>query len=149
MPPLASAGAEVYTNSAIVPVFKALFIENDSHFIDGSKDVLSSGVSTTLFCTIVFWTYSLYLLGGSIWYRYAFIKTIASLTVLSVLGMTVLALLASTSWFIPLLGKYPVEWAGGTAIAIIVAFVAATVFNVWMSFRLFRRSQVIISNKLR
>lgn len=149
MLPLVSADSEFYTNSAIIPVFKVLFSGDNEAIFDGSKYIMSSEYSTALTCVLVLWTYSIYLLGGSIWYRYAFIKTVASLTVISVGGMIILGLLASLPSFINFVESWPEEWADGTVIAFITIVAAVTIFNVWMSYRLFRRSQVITTNRFR
>ena len=86
----------------------------------------------------VIWGYTIYMLGGNIWYKNAFIKTVAAMTVITILGNVVL---------FSLISAFGIE-VSDQNFAVIVdtatgVLTALSVFNVWLSYRLFRRAQVI------
>ena len=91
-----------------------------------------------LILMFVVWGYSVYMLGGNIWYKNAFIKTVAAMTVITILGNVVL---------FSLISAFGIE-VSDQNFAVIVdtatgVLTALSVFNVWLSYRLFRRAQVI------
>ena len=85
---------------------------------------------------LVIWGYTIYMLGGNIWYKNAFIKTVAAMTVITILGNIVLISLISAFG----ITKEDFTILLNTATGVLTAL---SVFNVWLSYRLFRRAQVI------
>ena len=100
--------------------------------------MLSNFEGGMLILMFVVWGYSVYMLGGNIWYKNAFIKTVAAMTVITILGNVVL---------FSLMSAFGIE-VSDQNFAVIVdtatgVLTALSVFNVWLSYRLFRRAQVI------
>lgn len=100
--------------------------------------MLSNFEGGMLILMFVVWGYSVYMLGGNIWYKNAFIKTVAAMTVITILGNVVL---------FSLISAFGIE-VSDQNFAVIVdtatgVLTALSVFNVWLSYRLFRRAQVI------
>ncbi len=86
----------------------------------------------------VIWGYTIYMLGGNIWYKNAFIKTVAAMTVITILGNIVLISLISA--FESEITKEIFTILLNTATGV---FTVLTIVNIWLSYRLFRRAQVI------
>ena len=86
----------------------------------------------------VIWGYTIYMLGGNIWYKNAFIKTVAAMTVITILGNIVLFSLISA--FESEITKEIFTILLNTATGV---FTVLTIVNIWLSYRLFRRAQVI------
>ena len=86
----------------------------------------------------VIWGYTIYMLGGNIWYKNAFIKTVAAMTVITILGNIVLFSLISA--FESEITKENFTILLNTATGV---FTALSIVNIWLSYRLFRRAQVI------
>lgn len=84
----------------------------------------------------VIWGYTIYMLGGNIWYKNAFIKTVAAMTVITILGNIVLISLISAFG----ITKEDFTILLNTATGV---FTVLTIVNIWLSYRLFRRAQVI------
>lgn len=100
--------------------------------------MLSNFEGGMLILMFVVWGYSVYMLGGNIWYKNAFIKTVAAMTVITILGNLVLFSLISA------FGIEVTEHNFATIVNTATGVLAAlSVFNVWLSYRLFRRAQVI------
>ncbi|MGM9842497.1 MAG: hypothetical protein ACI31D_09895 [Candidatus Limisoma sp.] len=87
---------------------------------------------------VVIWAYSIYMLGGNIWYKNAFIKTVAAMTVLTILGNIVLFSLISAFEMDITKENFMILIDTATGV-----FAALAIFNTWLSYRLFRRAQVI------
>ncbi|MDD6141552.1 MAG: hypothetical protein PUB61_09180 [Bacteroidales bacterium] len=85
---------------------------------------------------LVIWGYTIYMLGGNIWYKNAFIKTVAAMTVITILGNIVLISLISAFG----ITKEDFTILLNTATGV---FTVLTIVNIWLSYRLFRRAQVI------
>ena len=85
---------------------------------------------------LVIWGYTIYVLGGNIWYKNAFIKTVAAMTVITILGNIVLISLISAFG----ITKEDFTILLNTATGV---FTVLTIVNIWLSYRLFRRAQVI------
>lgn len=86
----------------------------------------------------VIWGYTIYMLGGNIWYKNAFIKTVAAMTVITILGNIVLFSLISA--FESEITKEIFTILLNTATGV---FTILSIVNIWLSYRLFRRAQVI------
>ena len=78
------------------------------------------------------------MLGGNIWYKNAFIKTVAAMTVITILGNIVLFSLISA--FESEITKENFTILLNTATGV---FTVLAIVNIWLSYRLFRRAQVI------
>lgn len=100
--------------------------------------MLSNFEGGMLILMFVVWGYSVYMLGGNIWYKNAFIKTVAAMTVITILGNLVLFSLISA--FGIEVTEHNFATIVNTATGVLTAL---SVFNVWLSYRLFRRAQVI------
>ena len=85
---------------------------------------------------LVIWGYTIYMLGGNIWYKNAFIKTVAAMTVITILGNIVLISLISAFG----ITKEDFTILLNTATGV---FTVLAIVNIWLSYRLFRRAQVI------
>ena len=100
--------------------------------------MLSNFEGGMLILMFVVWGYSVYMLGGNIWYKNAFIKTVAAMTVITILGNIVLFSLISA--FESEITKEIFTILLNTATGV---FTVLTIVNIWLSYRLFRRAQVI------
>ena len=101
------------------------------------KGIIMSDFEVGMFIVmLVIWGYTIYMLGGNIWYKNAFIKTVAAMTVITILGNIVLISLISAFG----ITKEDFTILLNTATGVLTAL---SVFNVWLSYRLFRRAQVI------
>ncbi len=103
------------------------------------KGIIMSNFEVGMFVVmLVIWGYTIYMLGGNIWYKNAFIKTVAAMTVITILGNLVLFSLISA--FGIEVTEHNFATIVNTATGVLTAL---SVFNVWLSYRLFRRAQVI------
>lgn len=103
------------------------------------KGIIMSNFEVGMFVVIlVIWGYTIYMLGGNIWYKNAFIKTVAAMTVITILGNIVLFSLISA--FESEITKEIFTILLNTATGV---FTVLTIVNIWLSYRLFRRAQVI------
>lgn len=105
--------------------------------INGAS-ILTNLEGGMLILMFVVWGYTVYMLGGNIWYKNAFIKTVAAMTVITILGNVVLFSLFSAFGFE--VTEHNIATIVNTATGV---FTALAIFNVWLSYRLFRRAQVI------
>lgn len=124
------------------PIFGKVMVEI---FDFGGPNITLNGTSMLsnfeggmLILMFVVWGYSVYMLGGNIWYKNAFIKTVAAMTVLTILGYVVL---------VPLISAFDIEVTEHNFATIVDTatgvFAALAIVNTWLSYRLFRRAQVI------
>ena len=101
------------------------------------KGIIMSDFEVGMFVVmLVIWGYTIYMLGGNIWYKNAFIKTVAAMTVITILGNIVLISLISAFG----ITKEDFTILLNTATGV---FTVLTIVNIWLSYRLFRRAQVI------
>lgn len=96
------------------------------------------------------WSHSLYILGGSYWYKKPFFKTLGTLILISIVGSVMLVHIISWAgedglyhfgnWL-----EANFQWMTlNKLLSLGVAFFSAfTMFNWWLSYRLFTRSQII------
>ena len=96
---------------------------------------------------ITLWGYSFFVLGGAFWRRRAFVKTVGCIL------LAFLLLLTAMQW-VPLSAEHSFyEWVhtvmadGGKATVAVslltIVFFLFTVLNLWLGYRLFRRSQIV------
>lgn len=101
------------------------------------KGIIMSDFEVGMFVVmLVIWGYTIYMLGGNIWYKNAFIKTVAAMTVITILGNIVLISLISAFG----ITKEDFTILLNTATGV---FTVLAIVNIWLSYRLFRRAQVI------
>lgn len=99
-----------------------------------------------IFCL---WNHSLFILGGSFWYKHPFLKTIGACLVVTILGGILFANLAEggflarfSDWMQEHYQDTP-QTVNGLLTIISVVFLLFTVFNWWLSYRMFTRSEVV------
>ncbi len=96
---------------------------------------------------ITLWGYSFFVLGGTFWRRRAFVKTVGCIL------LVFLLLLTAMQW-VPLSAEHSFyEWVhtvmadeGKATVAVsllTIVFFLFTVLNLWLGYRLFRRSQIV------
>ena len=101
------------------------------------KGIIMSDFEVGMFVVmLVIWGYTIYMLGGNIWYKNAFIKTVAAMTVITILGNIVLISLISAFGITK--EDFTILLNSATGVFTVLAIV-----NIWLSYRLFRRAQVI------
>ncbi|MBS7410672.1 MAG: hypothetical protein KIG59_06925 [Muribaculaceae bacterium] len=101
------------------------------------KGIIMSDFEVGMFVVmLVIWGYTIYMLGGNIWYKNAFIKTVAAMTVITILGNIVLISLISAFGITK--ENFTILLNTATGVFTVLAIV-----NIWLSYRLFRRAQVI------
>lgn len=93
------------------------------------------------------WGYSLFVVGGTVWRRRAFVKTVGCIL------LAFLLLLTAVQW-VPVSAEHSFyEWVhtvmadeGKVTVAVsllTIVFFLFTVLNLWLGYRLFRRSQIV------
>lgn len=93
------------------------------------------------------WGYSLFVVGGTVWRRRAFVKTVGCIL------LAFLLLLTAVQW-VPVSAEHSFyEWVhtvmadeGKATVAVsllTIVFFLFTVLNLWLGYRLFRRSQIV------
>ena len=99
-----------------------------------------------IFCL---WNHSLFILGGSFWYKHPFLKTIGACLAVTILGGILFANLAEgvflarfSDWMQEHYQDTP-QTVNGLLTIISVVFLLFTVFNWWLSYRMFTRSEVV------
>lgn len=99
-----------------------------------------------IFCL---WNHSLFILGGSFWYKHPFLKTIGTCLAVTILGGILFANLAEggflarfSDWMQEHYQDTP-QTVNGLLTIISVVFLLFTVFNWWLSYRMFTRSEVV------
>lgn len=95
------------------------------------------------------WNHSLFILGGSRWYKHPFMKTLGVIIAVNLIGGVIFARLVETGvmerffrWMNENFEETP-ETINGLITAGILFFGSLTIFNWWLSYWLFTRSQVI------
>ena len=118
-----------------------LFFGNKIEQFDGSSLLMTWAYVSNA------WGYSLFVLGGTFWRRRAFVKTVGCIL------LAFLLLLTAMQW-VPLSAEHSFyEWVhtvmadeGKAIIAVSLltaVFFLFTVLNLWLGYRLFRRSQIV------
>lgn len=99
--------------------------------------------------TFQVWMHSLYILGGNYWYKRPFLKTLGVLMLILILGTV--SMMHILSWMETDVSSFA-EWlethlqwmASDKLLSFGVTFFSAfTLFNWWLSYRLFTRSQIV------
>lgn len=128
-----SAGEEYFSGN--------LFHEIMVHFRDNFS---GARANVSAFVTILYaWSLSCFLLGGNIWHRRPFLKTLSVLTLFNYV-----AVMTTDSIFERNRGYFAENLATVEQVTVFFNTLSAILiclilFNVWLSYRLFRRSQLI------
>lgn len=137
----------VYSQSMLVEVFSMRWAHAS---VDATGEpVYSWWLMQLLVWIFCLWNHSLFILGGSFWYKHPFLKTIGACLAVTILGGILFANLAEGGF----LARFS-DWmqehyqdtsqtVNGLLTIISVVFFLFTVFNWWLSYRLFTRSEVV------
>lgn len=144
---------EAFHQSVLYHFLSTIAIDGEQVY-RGSESVLNMSYHNWLgeMCGWAFlvWSHSLYILGGSYWYKKPFFKTLGTLILISILFSVLLVHIIS--WVGNDNMRSFAEWLEANfqwmtlnkLLSLGVAFFSAfTMFNWWLSYRLFTRSQVI------
>ena len=137
----------VYSQPMLVEVFSLRWAHAS---VDATGEpVYSWWLMQLLVWIFCLWNHSLFILGGSFWYKHPFLKTIGACLVVTILGGILFANLAEggflarfSDWMQEHYQDTP-QTVNGLLTIISVVFLLFTVFNWWLSYRLFTRSEVI------
>ena len=144
---------DTFHQSVLYHILSMVSIDGEQVY-KGSGSVLSTSYSNWLgeMCgwTFLIWSHSLYILGGNYWYKKPFFKTLGTLILISIVGSVMLVHIVSWvgedgmhhfgTWL-----EANFQWMTlKQLLALGIAFFSAfTMFNWWLSYKLFTRSQVI------
>ncbi len=138
----------IYSQSILVEVFSMKWATHASVDATG-EPVYSWWLMQLLGWIFCLWNHSLFILGGSFWYKHPFLKTIGTCLAVTILGGIMFASLAEggalirlSEWIQEHFQDTP-QFADGVLAIITTFFFLFTLFNWWLSYRLFTRSQVI------
>lgn len=138
----------VYSQSLLVEVFSMKWATHASVDATG-EPVYSWWLMQLLGWIFCLWNHSLFILGGSFWYKHPFLKTIGTCLAVTILGGIMFASLAEggslirfSEWIKEHFQDTP-QFVDGVLASIAAFFLLFTLFNWWLSYRLFTRSQVI------
>lgn len=137
----------VYSQSMLVEVFSMRWVHAS---VDATGEpVYSWWLMQLLVWIFCLWNHSLFILGGSFWYKHPFLKTIGACLAVTILGGILFANLAEggflvrfSDWMQEHYQDTP-QTVNGLLTIISVVFLLFTVFNWWLSYRLFTRSEVV------
>lgn len=137
----------VYSQSMLVEVFSMRWAHAS---VDATGEpVYSWWLMQLLVWIFCLWNHSLFILGGSFWYKHPFLKTIGACLAVTILGGILFANLAEggflarfSDWMQEHYQDTP-QTVNGLLIIISVVFLLFTVFNWWLSYRMFTRSEVV------
>lgn len=137
----------VYSQPMLVEVFSMKWAHAS---VDATGEpVYSWWLMQLLVWIFCLWNHSLFILGGSFWYKHPFLKTIGACLAVTILGGILFANLAEggflarfSDWMQEHYQDTP-QTVNGLLTIISVVFLLFTVFNWWLSYRLFTRSEVI------
>lgn len=137
----------VYSQSMLVEVFSMRWAHAS---VDATGEpVYSWWLMQLLVWIFCLWNHSLFILGGSFWYKHPFLKTIGACLAVTILGGILFANLAEggflvrfSDWMQEHYQDTP-QTVNGLLTIISVVFLLFTVFNWWLSYRLFTRSEVV------
>ena len=137
----------VYSQSMLVEVFSMRWAHAS---VDATGEpVYSWWLMQLLVWIFCLWNHSLFILGGSFWYKHPFLKTIGACLAVTILGGILFANLAEgvflarfSDWMQEHYQDTP-QTVNGLLTIISVVFFLFTVFNWWLSYRLFTRSEVV------
>ena len=137
----------VYSQPMLVEVFSMKWAHAS---VDATGEAVYSWCLMQLLVWIFcLWNHSLFILGGSFWYKHPFLKTIGACLAVTILGGILFANLAEggflvrfSDWMQEHYQDTP-QTVNGLLTIISVVFLLFTVFNWWLSYRLFTRSEVV------
>lgn len=137
----------VYSQSMLVEVFSMRWAHAS---VDATGEpVYSWWLMQLLVWIFCLWNHSLFILGGSFWYKHPFLKTIGACLAVTILGGILFANLAEggflvrfSDWMQEHYQDTP-QTVNGLLTIISVVFLLFTVFNWWLSYRLFTRSEAV------
>lgn len=137
----------VYSQSMLVEVFSMRWAHAS---VDATGEpVYSWWLMQLLVWIFCLWNHSLFILGGSFWYKHPFLKTIGACLAVTILGGILFANLAEggflvrfSDWMQEHYQDTP-QTVNRLLTIISVVFLLFTVFNWWLSYRLFTRSEVV------
>lgn len=137
----------VYSQSMLVEVFSMRWAHAS---VDATGEpVYSWWLMQLLVWIFCLWNHSLFILGGSFWYKHPFLKTIGACLAVTILGGILFANLAEggflvrfSDWMQEHYQDTP-QTVNGLLTIISIVFLLFTVFNWWLSYRLFTRSEVV------
>lgn len=137
----------VYSQPMLVEVFSMKWAHAS---VDATGEpVYSWWLMQLLVWIFCLWNHSLFILGGSFWYKHPFLKTIGTCLAVTILGGILFANLAEgvfltrfSDWMQEHYQDTP-QTVNGLLTIISVVFLLFTVFNWWLSYRLFTRSEVV------
>lgn len=137
----------VYSQPMLVEVFSLRWAHAS---VDATGEpVYSWWLMQLLVWIFCLWNHSLFILGGSFWYKHPFLKTIGACLVVTILGGILFANLAEggflarfSDWMQEHYQDTP-QTVNGLLTIISVVFLLFTVFNWWLSYRMFTRSEVV------
>lgn len=137
----------VYSQPMLVEVFSMRWAHAS---VDATGEpVYSWWLMQLLVWIFCLWNHSLFILGGSFWYKHPFLKTIGACLAVTILGGILFANLVEggflarfSDWMQEHYQDTP-QTVNGLLTIISVVFLLFTVFNWWLSYRLFTRSEVV------
>lgn len=137
----------VYSQPMLVEVFSMRWAHAS---VDATGEpVYSWWLMQLLVWIFCLWNHSLFILGGSFWYKHPFLKTIGACLAVTILGGILFANLAEggflvrfSDWMQEHYQDTP-QTVNGLLTIISVVFLLFIVFNWWLSYRLFTRSEVV------
>lgn len=137
----------VYSQPMLVEVFSMRWAHAS---VDATGEpVYSWWLMQLLVWIFCLWNHSLFILGGSFWYKHPFLKTIGACLAVTILGGILFANLAEGGFLVRFADWMQEHYqdtpqtVNGLLTIISVVFLLFTVFNWWLSYRLFTRSEVI------
>ena len=137
----------VYSQPMLVEVFSMKWAHAS---VDAAgESVYSWWLMQLLVWIFCLWNHSLFILGGSFWYKHPFLKTIGACLAVTILGGILFASSVDSGIWSFLIRRvdenYPhsPQTVNGLLTIISVVFLLFTVFNWWLSYRLFTRSEVV------
>ena len=137
----------VYSQPMLVEVFSMRWAHAS---VDATGEpVYSWWLMQLLVWIFCLWNHSLFILGGSFWYKHPFLKTIGACLAVTILGGILFANLAEggflarfSDWMQEHYQDTP-QTVNGLLTIISIVFLLFTVFNWWLSYRMFTRSEVV------
>lgn len=138
----------IYSQPILVEVFSMKWATHASVDATG-EPVYSWWLMQLLGWIFCLWNHSLFILGGSFWYKHPFLKTIGTCLAVTILGGIMFASLAEggslirlSEWIKEYFQDTP-QFVDGVLVSIAAFFLLFTLFNWWLSYWLFTRSQVV------
>lgn len=143
---------DIFHHSALFKVFSMIAVDGEQSFRGSNAFTMEYMPWLGEACgwSFLIWSHSLYVLGGSFWYKRAFLKTLGTLIVISILGSIITVQIVEWIGKEGMMGLHDwleenFQWMTlNKLLALGGAFFSAfTMFNWWLGYTLFTRSQVI------